>query len=181
MDIQNKKDDFEKVINHTQEDLSSIRTNRATPALVENIRVDVYGSKMPLIQVASITVPEPKQLLVEPWDKNILKDAEKAIETASLGLSVKNEGSCLRLSIPLMTEESRQQIVKVLHEKIENGRIGLRNVRDKIKEEIITAERTKEIGEDEKYKLIEELDKMTRNFTDEINEIGQHKEKEIMV
>lgn len=181
MNIQTKKDDFEKVINHVHEDLASIRTNRATPALVENIKVDVYGSKMPLSQVASITVPEPKQLLVEPWDKNIMKDAEKAIETASLGLSVKNEGSCLRLSIPAMTEESRKQIVKVLHEKIENGKIGLRNVRDKIKEEIVTAERNKEIGEDEKYSLIEELDKMTHEFTDQMTEVGKKKETEIMV
>ena len=121
-----KKQDFQKVIDHTSEDLASIRTNRATPALVENIKVEVYGSPMPLVQVASITVPEPKQLLIEPWDKNIMKDAEKAIETASLGLSVKNEGNCLRLSIPPITEESRKQIVKVLHEKIENGKIAFR-------------------------------------------------------
>ena len=179
MDIKNKTEDFEKVIEHVSSDIAGVRTSRATPTLIENIQVNIYGSKMPVNQVASISCPEPKQLLVEPWDKNVLKDIEKAIETASLGLSVKNEGNFLRLSIPAMTEETRKENIKMLHEKLENGRVSLRNLRDKIKEEIITAERNKEIGEDEKYNLIEELDKTTREYTDKIGEIGKKKEEEI--
>ncbi len=179
MNIQDKQQDFEKVIEHASTDIASVRTSRATPTLIENIQVNIYGSKMPVNQVASISCPEPKQLLVEPWDKNVLKDIEKAIETASLGLSVKNEGNFLRLSVPAMTEETRKEIIKMLHEKLENGKVVLRNLRDKIKEEIITAERNKEIGEDEKYNLIEELDKTTREYTNKINEIGEKKEEEI--
>ncbi|MBU4360396.1 ribosome recycling factor [Patescibacteria group bacterium] len=179
MNIQDKKQDFEKVIEHISQDIAGVRTNRAAPALIENIKVDIYGSKMQINQVASISCPELKQLLVEPWDKNVLKDIEKAIETASLGLSVKNEGNFLRLFIPAMTEETRKEIIKILREKLENGRVSLRGLRDKIKEEIITAERSKEIGEDEKYNLIEDLDKMTREYNEEIVELGEKKEKEI--
>lgn len=181
MNLQDKKSDFQKTIDHVNQDLSSIRTNRATPSLIENIQVDVYGNKMPLIQLASISVPETKQLLVEAWDKNVLKDIEKAIQTVSLGLSVTNEGNYLRLTMPAMTEEIRQKIIKVLHEKLEKARVAIRGLRDKFKEEIVAEERNKEIGEDEKYKYIEELDKMTREYIDEINEIGKKKEDEIKI
>ncbi len=181
MDLQSKTTDFKKLIDHAQNDLGTVRTNRATPAMLENLKVEAYGVKMPLVQVASLTAPEPRQLLVEPWDKNILKDVEKAVESAALGLSVKNEGNFLRLSISPMTEETRRQIIKVLHEKLETARVALRGLRDKIKEEIVTAERKREIGEDEKYKLIEELDKITRERTEEINEMGEKKEKEVML
>ena len=179
MDIQDKKPEFQKVIDFAHQEFGTIRTNRATPSLIENIKVDVYGSKMSLNQVASITSPEVKQLLVEPWDKNVLKDVEKAIETASLGLSVSNEGNFLRIKMPAMTEETRKEILKVLHEKLEKSKTSLRLVRDKIKEEIIKSEKSKEISEDDKYKLIEDLDKMTREFSDELFEMGKKKENEI--
>lgn len=179
MNLEEKKPQFQKVLERAQQELASIRTNRATPALIENIKVNVYGLPMSLIQVASITCPEPRQLLVEPWDKNILKDAERAIQTASLGLSVSNEGNFLRLIMSAMTQETRQEVIKLLNEKLEKARVVLRGVRDSIKEEIISAERHKEMGEDEKYKLIEELDKMTREFVSELEEMGRKKEGEI--
>ncbi len=181
MNLNDKKSEFQKIIEHTKQELGSIRTNRATPSLVENIKVDVYGTKMPLIQVASITSPEAKQLIIEPWDKNILKDIEKSIKTVSLGLSVANEGNFLRVTMPPMTEETRKEVIKMLHEKLEKGRISIRGLRDNIKEEIVQAERNKEIGEDEKYKLIEELDKLTREYIEEINEIGEKKEEEVIL
>jgi len=181
MTIQDKKNEFEKIIVYLKEDLNSIRTNRLAPSLVENIKAEVYGTKMPISQLGSIASPEPKQLLIEPWDKNILKDIERAIETMSLGLSVKNEGDLLRLNISPMTEETRQQIIKNLHEKIENGRVALRGLRDKIKEEIIKQEKNKEISEDEKYDLIKDLDEMTKEYTEKINELGRKKEEEIMM
>jgi len=179
MNLENKKNEFEKIIEHAHEELSSIRTSRATPALIENIKVEVYGTKTPLIQVAGITCPEAKQLLVEPWDKNLLKDIEKAVETAGLGLSIVNEGNFLRISMPALTEETRKEIVKVLHGKIENNKVALRQVRDKIKNEIEAELKNKEITEDDKYSLIEDLDKMTREFTDQIVELGKKKEEEI--
>ncbi|MFH1456546.1 MAG: ribosome recycling factor [Patescibacteria group bacterium] len=179
MNLQEKKINFEKIIEFMQKDLGSIRTNRATPSLVENISVNVYGSQMPLIQVASISSPEPKQLLIEPWDKNILKDVERAIQTASLGLSVSNDGSFLRVVMPPMTEETRNEVIKLLGDKLEKGKQSLRGVRDEIKEEIIKAEKSKEITEDDRYSLIEDLDEMTREYTDKINIIGRKKEEEI--
>ncbi len=179
MDLQQYEPQFEKTLDFLRQEISSIRTNRATPALLENIQVEVYGSKMPLIQLASIQAPEPRMLTVEPWDRQVIKDVEKAIQTASLGLSVTNEGAFLRITMPPMTEESRKELLKVLNHKLEQARQAVRGVRDKIKEEIIQAEKNKEISEDEKYKLIEDLDEMTREYTARIQEIGDKKEAEI--
>ena len=179
MDLQQYKPQFEKTLDFLRQEISSIRTNRATPALLENIQVEVYDSKMPLIQLASIQVPEPRMLTVEPWDRQVIKDVEKAIQTASLGLSVTNEGTFLRITMPPMTEETRKELLKVLNHKLEQARQAVRGVRDKIKEEIVQAEKNKEISEDEKYKLIEDLDKMTREYTAQIQEIGDKKEQEI--
>jgi ribosome recycling factor len=181
MNLDDKKQEFKKAVEHLKTDVGSVRTGTATPALVENIVVDIYGSKMTVSQVASISSPEPKQLLVEPWDKTQLKEIEKAIQTASLGFSVNNEGNHLRLIIPPMTEESRKQIIKMLNDKLEQGRVAMRGVRDNIKEEILEAEKQKEISEDEKFRLLEDLDKMTREHTEMVNEIGKHKEEEIMI
>ena len=179
MELSQYADQFDKTIYHLNQDISSIRTNRATPALLENIQAEVYSSKMPLTQLASIQAPEPKMLTVEPWDKNVIKDIEKAIQTASLGLSITNEGTFLRITIPPMTEENRKELVKTLNNKLENSRQAIRGVRDKIKEEIMTAEKSKEISEDDKYKLIEELDDMTRKYNDQVKEVGERKEQEI--
>jgi len=179
MNLEDKKPNFEKVIEFVQKDLGSVRTNRATPSLVENISVNVYGARMPLIQVASITSPEPKQLLIEPWDKNILKDTEKAVQTASLGLSVANEGTFLRITMPAMTEETRNEVIKFLNDKLEKGKQTLRGVRDEIKEEIIKAEKTKEISKDDRYSLAKDLDEMTREYTEKISKLGKKKEQEI--
>ena len=179
MDLDQSSDQFDKAIEHLKTDISSIRTNRATPALLENITAEVYGSKMPLNQLASIQAPEPKMLTVEPWDKQVIKEIEKAIQTASLGLSVVNEGTFLRVTIPPMTEETRQELVKVLNDKLESARQSIRGVRDKIKDEIISAEKSKEISEDEKFKLVEDLDEMTRKYNDQVKEVGEKKEQEI--
>jgi ribosome recycling factor len=179
MDLAQFKPQFEKTIEFLRQDLASLRTNRATPALLENLSVEVYGSKMPLIQLASIQSPEPRTLSVEPWDKQVIKDIEKAIQTASLGLSVANEGTFLLVTMPPMTEETRRELIKVLSHKLEQARQAVRGVRDKVKEEILQAEKNKEISEDEKYKLIEELDKLTREYIDEIQTIGDKKEDEI--
>ena len=179
MNIQDYSDQFDKSIEYLKKDIGSIRTNRATPALLENIMVDVYGSKMPLIQLASIQAPESKMLTVEPWDKQTIKDVEKAIQTASLGLSVASEGTFLRITIPPMTEETRQELVKVLSNKLEDARKSIRGVRDDIKEKINSALKNKEISEDEKFKFTEDLDELTRKYNDDVKIIGENKEEEI--
>lgn len=183
MNIIEHKDKFEKVIDHLKQELASIRTGRATPALVENVRVVAYegGESMPVVQLASITVPEARQLVIEPWDKSILKSIEKAINESDLGLSVTNEGSLLRLTVPLMTDEMRQKIRKILNEKLEQGRIGIRAQRDKVKDEVNKAEKDKQISEDDKYSLIDDLDEMVKEYNQTIKDLGDKKEVEISV
>lgn len=183
MDLEEHKQKFDKVIDHLKIELSSIRTGRATPALIENIKVAAYegGEAMSVVQLASISVPEARQLLVEPWDKSIIKNIEKAINESDLGLSVTNEGSSLRLTVPLMTDEMRQKITKLLNEKLETARISTRGVRDKVKEDINKQEKDKEISEDEKYKLIDKLDELVKKYNDQIKEQGENKEAEISV
>jgi len=179
MKIDQYREEFDKVIEHVKVDISALRTNRATPSMLENMIVEVYNSKMPLNQLASIQAPEPRTLTIEPWDKSILKSVEKVIQTASLGLSVANEGTYLRVILSPMTEETRKELIKVLNDKLESGRRSLRGVRDDVKEIIITAEKNKEITEDERYTLIEDLDKFVRCYNDKVEELGKKKEEEI--
>ncbi len=179
MELDQYKENYEKSIEYLKQELTAIRTNRAAPAMLENISVEIYGAKTLLIQVASIQAPEPKMLVVEPWDKNVIKDVEKAIQTAGLGLSVVNEGNFLRITVPPMTEETRNELVKLLNLKVEDGKQSIRGVRDDIKEKVVKAEKDKEITEDERYKLLEKLDEMTREYNDKVKEIGENKEKEI--
>ncbi|MFA4872199.1 MAG: ribosome recycling factor [Patescibacteria group bacterium] len=178
--IDNHLADFNKAIEHLIEGLAALKTGRANPAILDGVMVNVYETKMPLNQVASINVPEVRCIVVQAWDKNINKEIEKAISESGLGLNPVNEGDKIRITLPLMTEETRQEIVKVLHHKLEEARIAVRNVREHIKEEILAAEKNKEFGEDEKYRLIEELDKKTGEYNDKIKKIGDDREREIM-
>lgn len=178
--IDDQKPEFTKAINHFTEDLKSLRTGRATPSMVENITVESYGAKMPLKQVASLAVVDPKTLTVDPWDKNIIKDVEKALSLANLGFSVVNEGKLVRLILAPLTEESRLKLIKVLKEKTEQARINVRSLRDKIREKILEQEKNKEITEDDKYKLQKKLDEVTSEFNDKIKVFSEEKEKEII-
>lgn len=178
--IDNHSSDFEKSIEHFKQEIASLKTGRANPAILDGITVEAYDVQTPLNQVASISVPEARSIIIAPWDKNIINDVEKAILESDLDLSAINEGDKIRITIAQMTEESRKEIVKTLHQKMEEARVSIRGVRDKIKEEILAAEGNKEFGEDEKYNLIEELDKKTSEYNNQIKEIGQQKEKEIM-
>ncbi|NCN07304.1 ribosome recycling factor [Candidatus Falkowbacteria bacterium] len=178
--IDNHKIDFGKVIDHFVSDIATLKTGRANPAVLDLLKVEVYGIYTPINQVASISVPEARSIIIQPWDKNVINDIDKAIRESDLGLSSVNEGDKIRIVIPQMTEESRKEIVKTLNKKIEEARIAVRGVRDEIKDEVIEAEKNKEFGEDEKYSLIEQLDKVTSEFNDKIKELGEKKEKEIM-
>jgi len=180
MNITDHKSQFEQVLNHLHEELNSFHIGRATPATIENIVIDCYGSKMPLIQLASINVPEPKQLVVQPWDTNNIKPIEKALQEANLGFGIAVQEKVIRLNIPLLTEERRVEVVKNLKTSIEKSKIAVRQIREKIREQINIEEQNKEISEDEKYTSQENLDKMTKDYTDKINEIGDKKEQEIM-
>lgn len=178
--VDESKPELDKAIEHLKGELNALRTGRANPALIENILVISYGVKTPLQQLSSINLADSKSLTVEPWDKNLLKDIEKAIVEVNLGLTTANEGNFIRVTIPPMTEESRKELVKLLKEKSEKTRIAIRMIRDKIKEQIGEQEKNKEIGEDERYRLQKNLDELTGKYNDQVKEILENKEKEMM-
>lgn len=177
--IKSNEEEFEKVISFFKKDIQNIRTNRANPELVTHLLIEAYGTKTPLEQLATINTPEPRSIVIEPWDKNVVKEIEQAIVKSNLNLNPVVSGGVIRINLPPLNEERRKDLVKVLNEKLENARKSFRTVRDSIKEEIIKAERNKEIGEDEKYRFLEELDEFTNEFQKKVEEIGKIKEKEI--
>ncbi|HLD17983.1 MAG TPA: ribosome recycling factor [Patescibacteria group bacterium] len=171
---------FEEVFLHATAELGQLRTGRASPSLVEDLPVEGYGSTMALKGVASVSLSDARTLLVEPWDKALLKAIEKAIQASSLGVNPTVDGSAVRIVLPPLTEESRKQLVKVMREKLEDARVAARAVRERVREQVVRLEREKEIGEDEKFKQLDELDKLTKECVQKIDEAGERKEKEIM-
>jgi len=179
--IEDHKPEFNKAIDFLKKDIQGLRTNRANPELISNLLVEVYGTKTPLEQLATLNVPEPRIIVVQPWDKNIVKEIEKALSKTDLGFSINLTEGMIRLSLPPLNEERRKDLVKILHNKLENVRKSLRNIRDSIREKIIKSERSKEITEDKKYRYFEDLDKLTNEYQEEIKLIGERKEKEISI
>jgi ribosome recycling factor len=163
-----------------EDDLAGIRTGRASPALVERLQVDYYGSPTPLVQLASIGVPEPRQLLIRPFDQSSLPDIERAIQVSDLGLTPSNDGKNIRLNLPPLTEERRKELVRIVHSRVEEGRVAVRNVRRDLIRDLREFEDEKMISEDERIRGEEELQKITDRYIDEINEVGDRKEKEIL-
>lgn len=180
MDTEKVRSEIDKIIQYFKKDLVSVRTGRASPSLLENINVDYYGHKTPLIQLASINVPEPKMIVIQPWDKNSTKEIEKAIRLSDLGLNPINEGNIIRLVIPAMTEERRKEMVRLIHQKAEETKMKIRIVRE---EEIKIIKRQKdnsEISEDDFYRSQEELQKIIDEFNRNVKVLAESKEKEVM-
>lgn len=171
---------FTAAVEHVRAELQTIRGNRAHPTLVEDLKVKAYGSEMRLQEVASITIPEPRMIVVQPWDKTLLKDVERGLQEASLNLGITNDGTVLRLTLPALTAESRQALLKVLHQKLEAGRVQIRQLREKVREQIIKAERDKEISEDDRFKAQEDLEEFVKGYIEQVNTVGQRKEEEIL-
>jgi ribosome recycling factor len=167
-------------IQSLESDLSVIRTGRANPALVERLSVEYYGSPTPLVQLASIGVPEPRSLLIKPFDGSTLKDIERAILASDLGLTPNNDGKSIHLSLPALNEERRRELVKVVHNRLEEARIAVRNIRRDALNDMRDFEKEKLISEDDLKRGEEDLQKQTDRFVEEINKRGQEKEKEIM-
>lgn len=178
--IDENKAEFQAVFEHFQKELTGLRTGRASAALVENVRVEAYGQSMDLKSMANITTPDSKTVQIEPWDKGVVKDIEKALVDASLGMQPNVAGTVIRLAMPPMTEENRKHMVKVLGQKEEQAKIGMRNVREKIKTAIQGDEKAKIIAEDEKRRLLEQLDKIVAEWNGKIEAVTADKEKEIM-
>jgi ribosome recycling factor len=163
-----------------EEDLSGIRTGRASPALVERLQVEYYDTLTPLIQLASINVPEPRSLLIRPFDPTSLKSIERAIQASDLGLTPNNDGKVIRLNLPPLTEERRRDLVKVVHARVEDGRIAVRNIRRDSIKDLREFEDEKLISEDDRERGEEELQKITDRLIEELNKVGERKEKEIL-
>jgi ribosome recycling factor len=163
-----------------EEDLSGIRTGRASPALIEKLPVEYYGNPTPLIQLASIGVPEPRSLLIRPFDASTLKTIERAILASDLGLTPNNDGKAIRLNLPPLTEERRRDLVKVVHNRLEEARVAARNVRRDSIRDLRELEQEKMISEDDLERGEEELQKITNRYIEDINTIGERKEREIL-
>jgi len=163
-----------------EEDLSGIRTGRAHPALVEKISIEYYGVPTPLIQLATISVPEPRSIMIRPFDISTLKAIERAILASDLGLTPNNDGKAIRLNLPPLTEERRRELVKVVHNRVEEARVAVRNVRRDILKDLHEYKEEKLISEDEEKRGEGEIQKITDRFVEEINTVGEKKETEIM-
>jgi ribosome recycling factor len=167
-------------IQSLENDLSGIRTGHASPALVERLQVEYYGAPTSLLQLATISAPEPRQLLIRPFDVTTLKAIEKAILASELGLTPNNDGKVIRLNIPPLTEDRRHELVKVVHNRLEESRVAVRNVRRDLIKDLKEFEHEKLISEDDLKIGEEEMQKLTDKKVEEIDAIGQRKEKEIM-
>lgn len=171
---------MKSAINALEDDLATIRTGRASPALVEKLPVDYYGMSTPLMQLATISVPEPRALLIRPFDPSTLKTIEKAILASELGLTPNNDGKNIRLNIPMLTEERRRDLNKVVHNRVEEGRIAVRNIRRDALKDMRDFEKEKLISEDDLETGEKEVQELTDKMIKQIDEIGERKTREIM-
>jgi ribosome recycling factor len=169
-----------KAVEALRRDLATVRTGRANPALVEHIRVDYYGTPTPLQQLATVAVPEARLLTIQPWDKGSLGAIEKAIQKSDLGLTPNNDGSIIRLVIPQLTEERRKELVRVVHKKVEEGRVAVRNIRRDAHSMLRELLHEKEISEDQERNAQEDLQKVTGRFITEADNVGNDKEQELL-
>jgi ribosome recycling factor len=178
--IGNFKPTFNKLVEHFGKELNALRIGRATPSLVENVSVLAYGAPTPLIHLASIAATDPKTITIQPWDKNLIKDIEKALQQTDLGSSPIVQEGLIIVNIPPLTEELRKEIVKKVHQKAEETKVAIRGAREKVKEQIIAMEEEKQMSEDDKFKRLEELDVLVKDYNEQVKEIVEKKEDEIM-
>jgi ribosome recycling factor len=167
-------------IESLKKDFGTIRTGRASLSLIDGIRVDYYGAPTALAQVATLGIPESRQITIQPWDPKLIPDIEKAILKSDLGLTPGNDGKMIRINIPHLTEERRVQLVKVIKKRSEEGRVAVRNIRRDIMEELKKSEKEKHLSEDDVKRMHDEIQKVTDSYIEKVEEVMQHKEKEIM-
>jgi ribosome recycling factor len=163
-----------------KKEFGSVRTGRASLSLLEGISVNYYGTMTPLQQLASLSIPESRQIAIQPWEQRIIPDIEKAIMKSDLGLTPMNDGKLIRINIPVLTEERRKQLVKVVRKKTEEAKVAIRNIRRDANDELKKLEKDKHLSEDDAKKEQEEIQKITDFFVNKTDEILEHKEKEIM-
>lgn len=178
--VDEARDRMHKAVLHLRDEFGAVRTGRATPALVEKLKVDYYGSEVPLQQLAGFTVPEPRVLVIAPYDKAAIKAIEKAIQASDLGVNPSNDGAVIRITFPELTADRRKELVKVVKARAEEGRVAVRNVRRHVRQELEHLERDGEISRDELERIEKELEKLTHDVVAEIDTMLQHKEKELL-
>jgi len=178
--IEKQRPEMEKSIEYFKEELGQLRTGRASTTLVENLMIDYYGSKSPIKQVASITIPEPRTIAIAPWNKDDLVSIEKAIRESQLNLNPNNDGQIIRINIPSLTEERRKELVKILNQKSEEAKISIRKHRENAWEEIQELAKSGKIGEDGKFTGKNKLQEVVDSYNKKIEEIRDKKEQEIM-
>jgi len=171
---------MKRAIEALQHDLASVRTGRASPSLLERVNVDYYGAPTPLNGVATISVPEPRLILIQPWDKKMLPVIEKALQKSDLGLTPSSDGNVVRLPIPALNEERRRDLVKQVHKRLEEARIAVRNCRRDAIDELRKGERDKQVSEDDVKRAQDRLQKLTDTFIAQVDDVGKRKESEVL-
>jgi len=171
---------MKKAVEALRQDLAAIRTGRASSALVERIQVDYYGAPTPINQVAQISVPEARLIIIQPYERRLLADIEKAIQKSDLGVNPNNDGQVIRLNIPPLNEERRRDMVKMLHKKLDEHKVAVRNIRRDTQDKLQDREKKKEISEDELKRSKDRLQKLTDKYIDEMDKVGKTKEHEIL-
>jgi ribosome recycling factor len=171
---------MQKAISALEKELGKVRTGRASLALLDDIRMDYYGTPSPLNQVATLSVPESRLIVIQPWDNSLIGEIEKAILKSELGMTPANDGKVIRITIPRLTEERRKELVKLVKKMGENSKVGVRNIRRETIERLRTMEKEKDISEDELHQLQHQAQKTTDTFVEKIDEVIEAKEKEIM-
>lgn len=179
MNVQDFKKEFVAAVEFLKQDIAQLRTGRAAAAMLDSITVEAYGSYQPLKAVGTITVVDAKTISVEPWDKSQLSAIEKGIRDSGLGINPVNDGKVVRIILPDLTSERRNELIKILHQKLEGARISVRKVREEARELIAAEEKEGGMSEDDKFKMFEEIEKMVKEFNDLIKKIGEDKEKDI--
>ena len=178
--LSDTRDRMAKVISHSRDDFATVRTGRASPSLVEKLKVEYYGTDVPLQQIAGIQVPEARLMVITPYDKSSLKSIEKAIQTSDLGINPSNDGTLIRLAFPQLTEERRKELVKQVHHKAEDGRVSVRNVRRAARKDLEALEKDGDITSDELERAEKDLEKITHDYVAEIDKMLHTKEQELL-
>jgi ribosome recycling factor len=178
--IADAKDRMDKAVDHTRADFASVRSGRATPGLVEHMRVEVYGSEVELRTIAGMSVPEARLLVISPYDKTAITAIEKAIQSSDLGINPSNDGAVIRLSFPPLTEERRKDLVKVVRHKAEEGRVAIRNLRRSARHELDQLEHDGDLSSDEVERAEKELEKLTQEKVAALEALLAHKEQELL-
>ncbi len=173
------KEGMSKAITHLEKEFQKIRAGKASPAMLEGVSIDYYGTNTPINQTANITSPDPRQIIVQPWDKSVIGLIEKAIMAANLGFNPKNEGEVLRIIVPAVTEERRRDLVKQAKVEAENSKVGIRNIRRTANDEAKKLEK-EGVSEDDVKKLQEDIQKLTTDYIDKVDKVTEAKEKDIM-